>query len=306
MDELGSILRDAREMKGLTLAEVQDQIRINSQYLDALEEGNYHLLPTPVHVRGFLRNYARFLQLNPEPLLERFEVAYLSHGAMTTRANSGIQSSNTAETPLISRSDQPFFEPVNVDLDGNSGGAESTVRLVIIVALLVTIGLAGSRFLPIVLGQGDGRDNLPEMIESLMSDGETAEATPDALEGILPDVTSQPIVPSERNNPAGVATDAANPAPTRPPLPATMDQINLRLDITERTWVRVTIDGQVALEDQVTREDGPFEWQALQEAHLLTGNAAGVFITINEIPVGKLGDRGAVAEETWMTTAAGN
>lgn len=303
MDELGSILRDAREMKGLTLAEVQEQIRINSQYLDALEEGNYHLLPTQVHLRGFLRNYARFLELDPEPLLEKCEIAYAAQSARARHANS----ENGSEPLLASRDDQPFFEPVNMDLDGNSGGAESTVRLVIIVALLVTIGLAASRFLPLVLGQGDGRDNLPQMIESLMAaEEDPAETMSDEPEANMPEVTSEAIIPSERNNPAGVATDTASIPPTRPPLPATMDEINLRLDITERTWVRVIIDGEVALEDQITREDGPFEWQALQEAHVLTGNAAGVFVTINEVPVGKLGERGAVAEERWTTTAAGN
>jgi len=304
MDEFGSILRDAREMKGLTLAEVQEQIRINSQYLDALEQGNYYLLPTQVHVRGFLRNYARFLELDPEPLLERCEAGYLAQGARTANGSS----ENAAEPLLGPREDQPFFEPVNMNLDGATGGAESKVRLVIIVALLVTIGLAATRFLPLISGQGDGGDNLPQMIESLMSADDPSDASSDSdgTGANVPDATSQPIVPSERNNPAGVATDAANAPPTRPPLPATMDEVNLRLDITERTWVRVIIDGEVALEDQVTREDGPFEWQALQEAHVLTGNAAGVFVTINEIQVGRLGDRGAVAEESWTTTAAGN
>lgn len=303
MDELGSILRDAREMKGLTLAEVQEEIRINSQYLDALEEGHYHLLPTQVHLRGFLRNYARFLDLDPDPLLEKCDSAYAAQNARARQANS----ENGSEQVLAPREDQPFFEPVNMDLDGSSGGAENTVRLVIIVALLVTIGLAASRFLPLVLGQGDGRDNLPQMIESLMAaDEESPETTSGEPEAGMPDVTSEAIIPSERNNPSGVATDTASVPPTRPPLPATMDEINLRLDITERTWVRVTIDGEVTLEDQITRDDGPFEWQALQEAHVLTGNAAGVFITINEVSVGKLGERGAVAEERWTTTAAGN
>lgn len=307
MDELGSILRDAREMKGLTLAEVQEQIRINSQYLDALEEGNYHLLPTQVHLRGFLRNYARFLDLDPDPLLEKCNAAYLAQSEQARQASS----ENGADPVLAPREDQPFFEPVNMDLDGSSGGAESTVRIAIIVALLITIGLAASRFLPLVTGEGDGRDNLPQMIESLMASddgttedsGETMSVGPQAG---MPDGTSDPIIPSERNNPAGVATDTASAPPTRPPLPAAMDEINLRLDITERTWVRVIIDGEVALEDQITREDGPFEWQALQEAHVLTGNAAGVFVTINDVQVGKLGERGAVAEERWTTTAAGN
>lgn len=303
MDELGSILRDAREMKGLTLAEVQERIRINAQYLDALEEGAYHLLPTQVHVRGFLRNYARFLDLDPEPLLEKCDANYLARA--TTSQNGNLD--GTPETVLSPRPDQPFFEPVNMDLDGNGGGAESTVRVVIIVALLITIALAASRFVPLMMGQEDGRDNLPQMIESLMSNGGASGDDAVDMPGTgLPEVTSEPIIPSERNNPVGAATDAASAPPTRPSLPATMDEVNLRLDITERTWVRVTIDGQVALEDQVTRDDGPFEWQALQEAHVLTGNAAGVFITINEIPIGKLGERGAVAEDRWTTTAAGN
>lgn len=303
MDELGSILRDAREMKGLTLAEVQDRIRINAQYLDALEEGAYHLLPTQVHVRGFLRNYARFLDLDPEPLLEKCDANYLAHVSASQNGNAD----GAPEPALAPRPDQPFFEPVNMDLDGSSGNTESTVRLVIIVALLITIGLAASRFVPLMLGQGESQQDLPQMIESLMSGDDPAEGdSMDAQEAVVPDVTSEPIIPSERNNPAGAATDAASASPTRPPLPATMDEINLRLDITERTWVQVTIDGEVTLEDQVTREDGPFEWQALRDAHVLTGNAAGVFVTINEIPVGKLGERGAVAEETWTTTAAGN
>ena len=61
MDEIGHILREARENKGLTLEDVQAKIRINTRYLAALENGQYSALPTPVHARGFLRNYARFL-----------------------------------------------------------------------------------------------------------------------------------------------------------------------------------------------------------------------------------------------------
>ncbi|MFW5940240.1 MAG: helix-turn-helix domain-containing protein [Chloroflexota bacterium] len=304
MDELGIILRDAREMKGLTLVEVQEQTRISARYLEAMESGEYHLLPTPVHVRGFLRNYARFLDLDPEPLVERYEANE------STRSRVTASPSTENGDGLTTRNDQPFFNPVNVDLEGNADGAESRVRLVIIVALLITIGLAASRFLPGITGNGDGGENLPAMIESLMSQ----EAEPAA--DVAPDGTTTPeatetvevtIIPSERNDPIGAATDeAAGPVPTQPPLPATMDRINLRLDITERTWVRVTIDGEVVLEDQVTREDGPFEWEAEQEAHLRTGNAAGVFININDVDIGKLGGRGEVAEQTWTTTTTGN
>jgi cytoskeleton protein RodZ len=304
MDELGHILREAREMKGLTLADVQDKIRINSRFLQALEDGDYTVLPTAVHARGFLRNYARFLDLDPRPLLERFEsslqqMPYPSNAAESTPA-------------LGTRTDQTFFNPVNVDLTGGTvGGPERNVRLVIILALLVTIGLAASRFVPLLRGQGDGRDNLPALIESLLATSEPEPALDDEglpleapVDAIMPEVTSQPILPTERNNPEAPDTAAGASAspPARPALPVTMDSIHLRLDITERTWIRVTIDGEVALEDMVTREDSPLEWDASSEAHLLTGNAAGVFVTINDIEIGRLGGRGEAAEERWSTT----
>ena len=51
--------------------------------------------------------------------------------------------------------------------------------------------------------------------------------------------------------------------------------------------------------------DEPYVWEALQEAQLLTGNAIGVIVTINEVPLGKLGGRGEVVDETWTTTRSG-
>jgi cytoskeleton protein RodZ len=301
MDELGDILREAREMKGLTLGDVQDEIRINSRYLQALEEGEYTALPTAVHGRGFLRNYARFLDLDPRPLLERFE---------TSMQQMPVSGSPTEPAPsLAARTDQTFFNPVNVDLSGNAvGGPERNMRLVIILALLVTIGLAASRFIPLLRGDGDGRDNLPALIESLLATEEPEPALDDESmaapgDSVLPEATSQPILPTERNNPEGADTAAAETSPpVRPALPATMESIRLRLDITERTWIRVTVDGEVVFEDQVTQDDSPLEWEADLEAHLLTGNAAGVFVTINDVEIGRLGGRGEVAEEGWTTT----
>lgn len=299
MDELGSILREAREAKGLTLVEVQDRIRISARYLEALENGQYAALPTPVHVRGFLRNYARFLALDPQPLLERYEAQQHRQPMPVSTSSPPVI---TPDQPLPPREDQPFFDPVNVNLEGSSKGPESTLRLVIIVALVIAIGLAAMRFVPLLLGRGDGRDNLTDTIQGLLESESTAEPTPAGTGEALPaNVTPLPINPTSRNNPGALPTSAL-PTPTRPPLPATMELIQLRLDVTERTWLRVTIDGEVVLEGQVKLGDGPYEWEAQREATLLTGNAAGVYVTINGVELGRLAGRGEVAEETWTTT----
>jgi len=70
--ELGRWLRDAREAKNLSLDVVEKEIRIRSHYLQALEEEAFDRLPGEVCARGFLRNYARFLGLDPEEAIARY------------------------------------------------------------------------------------------------------------------------------------------------------------------------------------------------------------------------------------------
>ncbi|MEN9228882.1 MAG: DUF4115 domain-containing protein [Gloeomargarita sp. GMQP_bins_120] len=61
--EIGQYLRQVREEKNLTLADVAARTHIQTRMLRALEEGDVHQLPEPVYVRGFLRQYAQLLQI---------------------------------------------------------------------------------------------------------------------------------------------------------------------------------------------------------------------------------------------------
>ncbi len=70
---LGDMLRDAREAKGASLVEAERATKIRQKYLAALEEDNISALPSPVYARGFLRNYAVYLGLNADEVLELFE-----------------------------------------------------------------------------------------------------------------------------------------------------------------------------------------------------------------------------------------
>ena len=302
MDELGTLLREAREAKGVTLADVQEATRINSRYLEALEEGQYDVLPSEVHVRGYLRNYARYLGLDPKPLLDRYQL-----NREDQRPEPPPQPADedlSALGPLDAPEEQVFFDPVNVDIGGGaSSGSGSGLRIIIILALLISIAIIALRFLPMLTGNGDGSETLTNSIEEVVggiTNGEepTPAATLDqaAIPGAVDAITS-----TSRN--AGIVLPT--PTATRPTLPATLETIQMRLDITERTWMRVTIDGEVVFEGLARRGDEPYVWEALQEAQLLTGNAIGIFVTINEVPLGKLGGRGEVVDETWTTTQSG-
>jgi cytoskeletal protein RodZ len=73
---LGEQLLAARERKGVDLYRAERDTKIRVRYLAALERGDYSELPGTVYTKGFLRNYALYLGLNPEDVLERYREEY--------------------------------------------------------------------------------------------------------------------------------------------------------------------------------------------------------------------------------------
>ncbi|MFQ5401387.1 MAG: helix-turn-helix domain-containing protein [Anaerolineae bacterium] len=300
MNELGHILREARENRGLTLAEVEKQTRIRVKFLEALESGNYAKLPTPAHVRGFLRNYARFLDLDPQPLINRFQHTFEQQVTAVASATV-LESTEEATVPLPAG--HTFFDPVNLDVyDGRGRSSESVVRLVIIVALVIALGLVINRFVPLFSGNSDDTEALKQGITEAVQDLTSNIGTVDTALEPAPQSTlaaSQPITSTSRNIPGELLP---TPSPTRPQLPATMETIRLKLEITERTWMEVTIDGDVVFTGIAKKGDPPYEWEAEEEAKVVTGNAIGIVATVNDIQLGRLGGRGEDREEVWLTT----
>lgn len=64
----GSVLAEAREAKGLTVADVAEKLKLTPRQIEALEAEDLSRLPSAVFVRGFVRNYARLLDLPPDDL----------------------------------------------------------------------------------------------------------------------------------------------------------------------------------------------------------------------------------------------
>src|SRR5687768_1508816 len=69
---VGETLQLARERKGVDLYRAERDTKIRLRYLSALEDGDYAELPAPVYTKGFLRNYAIYLGLEPDDIMERW------------------------------------------------------------------------------------------------------------------------------------------------------------------------------------------------------------------------------------------
>lgn len=67
---VGSLLEKARVEQGLTIEELAERTKIRPQFLQAIEEEQYHLLPDQAYVRPFIRTYARALGVEDQLQVE--------------------------------------------------------------------------------------------------------------------------------------------------------------------------------------------------------------------------------------------
>ncbi len=78
-ETLGETFKERRKQLGISLPQAEEQLHIRARLLEALEEGDYERLPNPGYVRGYISTYAKYLELDPKPLLDMYQ-AETGHG----------------------------------------------------------------------------------------------------------------------------------------------------------------------------------------------------------------------------------
>ena len=280
MSELGQVLREAREAKGVSLAEAEEATRIRQKYLQALEEGDYSVLPPSVYVRGFLRSYASYLGLDPEHVVRLYEEAV-------------PQPSGPAEPHIIA---EPLVPASRINWEIVAGVllllAVGALGLWVYRQYIVPLATAPTPTPPAVAAAEVGA---PDTVPTVPDNLPTATFQPTAtLTPVVP--TATPRLPTSTPLPRSTAT--AIVSPTQAP------GLTLVLRTTGRTWLRVIVDGKKVLEQ--TLEAGQRRtWRARREIRLRTGNAGGVEVTLNGQELGPLGQPGQVLERIWTITSSG-
>ena len=69
---IGDTLREARDKMELSVEDIEEATKIRRKYIRALEDNNFEVIPGKVYVRGFLRSYARCLNLDGDKLVQEF------------------------------------------------------------------------------------------------------------------------------------------------------------------------------------------------------------------------------------------
>jgi cytoskeleton protein RodZ len=298
--ELGALLRAKREDMGLTYAQISEQIRVSSRYLEALENEDWDSLPSPTFIKGFIRSYARVLGFSEEGLIALYqETAPPSQPmakplpALPKKKRAGlylvlvfavlaagvavyhwIEHSTFRGKPAEKGSALPADERLDVtpaDPEALSEKEKAPSNE----AQQSPGPLETARDL-----SQKGQPTAPRS-EGTGSIDKPAEATPRG---------EDPASPSEK----AALSEAGKPAPDMAPAAESdTPPLVLNASVKERTWVRVTIDGERPKEYIFDAGSSP-EWRAHKGFELLIGNAGGIDLNFNGKKFGDLGKRGQV------------
>ena len=298
MMEVGQLLRQTREAQELSLADIEEKTKIRQSFISALESGDWDELPNEVVARGFLRKYATALGLDADELL-----------AQASGSQEAIRSESAAPAPAVAA--QPAaYKPINLDLYDDSPTRSNILRraLALLLALIPVAILAYLLIqfgLPLLLDRSAGLTANPTATATLPPEG-TPPATPLIVLGgdstLTPAATQAPNgTPTEAtatSAPLATATPTTTPQPSPTPTATPIQQLTMQMEIVERAWVRVTVDGEVQLESLL--EPGyTQEFIAHQSIQLRTGNAAGVILTLNGEVLPSLGETAEVIDLIW-------
>jgi len=184
---VGEKLRLAREALGMSATDMAHALKLGQRQLEALEAGNWQGLPGNTFVRGFVRNYARLVNMDPAPLMAQLD------GSLEKPANNLTVSENA-----------PATMP-------QAGGASRRDRAVVVTGIALVVVAALAYFL-IPNDLSALRESTQGLLDSLARKEAPAPAPVAAPTAIAP---AEPIFPPG-TTPQQIMNPQATPAEAAP------------------------------------------------------------------------------------------
>lgn len=258
----GRVLAEAREQAGMTVDEAAAQLRLSVRQVCALESGDIAALPGPVFVRGFIRNYARLLELDATPLL----ASYREHTTGTDASAITLQSENIPITNREKKSWQRYM------------------MASVLIALLLGVWMVFREGVPQRRKTAEVAAPVAHK-ESPVTEATTVVQLPAQLAVAASAVAPVPVE-SPAVAPAATATPTvavAIPAPPQPPL--STSSARLSMTFVEASWVGVTDHDGKSLFNKKPLAGSRETVEGAPPFSVTIGNANGVQLMFNDKPI---------------------
>jgi cytoskeleton protein RodZ len=272
---VGAEFQRARGERKLSLAEVSQQTKIQGWVLEALESDRLLEMMSPVYVKGFVTTYAKYLHLDPAPLLAR-----LSWPTPTT-AQAEFPPVPVRAAPAASQAaPQPWKLPWRLPL-GALSAALATLALIVFFS-------NGRRNQVFSVANSPTLMRLAAHPERPAKQAKKTSPTRVAAQMAT---SVKPASPSSVSQ-AGQATLAsvvpigpsAKPAAPPPLALASSKPLEVVMTIRRTTWAQVRADGKLLAQQRL--EQGTVErWTAKKLVELVVAKPADVELTLNGTPV---------------------
>ena len=263
---VGEAWKKRREEMGKTLEDVSSELRISKKYLRGIEEGNFSRFQAKVFSIGFIRAYATFLSVDPEPLLSE----YLEF----------CERSSKEEPPFHGKPEWLERE--------RKRGSRRTAYAIAAAAVLV-IGIFLARYAKHTALR-------PPPVPEIRQTSQPPPAP-------VPASVENTALPSDNAAVGGGETAAASPAsePSAVISPGGGGPVSapyqLFLEASELTWIMYSRDGSESVDVMLYPGDR-LSIQAQKKIYLKIGNSGGVVGTLNGNLLPSFGEKGQVKEIT--------
>ena len=303
----GNPLAAARIAAGLSVADVGRQLKLSGWQVEALEAADYARLPGPVFVRGFLRNYARLLKIDPAPLLA--EIA--GPAPAVAPATPAAAPSQSADIPFPGQHIfkwQPYAigailvvaALVGYELyDDYVAAPETDTRTVELPQPKAIAEVKPPEATPAVTAE------LPPAPAAVPAAAQTPPAAPVSTANVPASArataapqgsaTPQPVKAPAETRPAQAVKAAVDPLPppaARPPVDArasrgepAADERVVRMVFSRESWVEVRDRQGRTVFSQLNPAGSAQTISAQPPLRLVVGNATGVRVLYNDRPV---------------------
>lgn len=244
-------LSQARQEQNLSTADVARHLKLSVWQVEALESGRYQQLPGPIFVRGFIRNYARLVKLDPEELVQ---------------AVSG-------QLPPVTL---PPESPPSQDIPFPAGGTRSWPKYAAAVVVIVGL-LAAYEFYFNEERYTVATHPGPVAAAPARKEAPPAPPAPKATEASQKPAAVEPAPARQVVAPAtATASASAIPPQDRVPHP---DDREVRFVFEEDSWVEIRDRNDQTIFSQLNRAGTTRRVSGLPPLHFVVGNSQGVRMT---------------------------
>ncbi|MFC4557191.1 helix-turn-helix domain-containing protein [Virgibacillus kekensis] len=285
--EIGTRLKEARESKNLSLETLQEKTKIQKRYLEAIEQGNFKVLPGKFYARAFIKEYATAVGLDPNELLEEYKEE--------------IPQSEEEETTQYTRIPRSRR---------NNNPTKNTAVFSFIPTLIVILLVIGILFAAYYFYQQTATDSgvepvdRPEDNEVIRSNEEESDGTASGDDTEQETGTDSGDATDEQNN----DTETEEPAEPEEPEPKLSlvetgtgasprstynlenagEEVKVVLEPTGKSWVAVENgSGKTLYTGTLSSEDQPMEVDVTGQDRIMlnVGHAPGLNLKVNGVKV---------------------